>query len=171
MSERPTTEPRLEPLSEEDFATVAALGGEIWREHYTKLIGAEQVEYMLGERYSPERLRPYLGANDRWFRLLWTDAGAVGYCSYALTTPTEMKLEQLYLKSSARGTGAGGLMLRHVESEARARGRKTLMLTVNRDNQGAIAVYRKFGFTVREEVVIDIGGGFVMDDFVMVKPL
>lgn len=35
----------------------------------------------------------------------------------------------------------------------------------------AIAAYRKYGFTVREEVVQDIGGGFVMDDYIMEKPL
>ncbi|WP_431021594.1 hypothetical protein, partial [Chromobacterium phragmitis] len=45
----------------------------------------------------------------------------------------------------------------------------TLMLTVNRHNAEAIAVYEKRGFRVRGEVAADIGNGFVMDDYVMAK--
>ena len=63
------------------------------------------------------------------------------------------------------------MMLRHVEEQARARGRRTLMLQTNKRNDIAIAFYRKAGFTVREEAVFDIGSGFVMDDCVMEKVL
>ena len=62
-------------------------------------------------------------------------------------------------------------MLRHVESQARDQGMASLMLTVNKHNAGSIAVYRKAGFTVREEARFDIGNGFVMDDYVMEKRL
>jgi hypothetical protein len=42
---------------------------------------------------------------------------------------------------------------------------------VNKRNASAIAAYRKHGFDVRESVVKDIGGGFVMDDYIMEKRL
>jgi ribosomal protein S18 acetylase RimI-like enzyme len=42
---------------------------------------------------------------------------------------------------------------------------------VNRNNAQAIAAYRRNGFDVAREVVVDIGGGFMMDDFVMSKDL
>jgi ribosomal protein S18 acetylase RimI-like enzyme len=42
---------------------------------------------------------------------------------------------------------------------------------VNKRNERAINSYRKYGFAVRETVVDDIGGGFVMDDFIMEKKL
>jgi ribosomal protein S18 acetylase RimI-like enzyme len=64
---------------------------------------------------------------------------------------TETKLEQLYLLHELRGQGLGGAMLAHVEDEARARRCTSLMLTVNRNNAGSIAVYEKSGFVVREE--------------------
>ena len=162
----------LVPLTEADFEPLAQLAEEIWRAHYGPLIGLPQVEYMLKGRYTPERLRTYLNAPDRWLRLLRLDGETLGYCSYALTaTPGELKLEQLYLLEAFKGRGLGGLMLRHVEAEARARGCGTLMLTVNKGNAGSIAVYQKSGFTVREEAVFDIGNGFVMDDYVMEKRL
>jgi ribosomal protein S18 acetylase RimI-like enzyme len=46
-----------------------------------------------------------------------------------------------------------------------------MILTVNKRNTRAIAAYRRNGFTVLEAVVADIGGGFVMDDFLMSKHL
>lgn len=176
------TRARLEALTAADFETLARLAEMIWRAHYTKIISNAQIDYMLAGRYTPEKLRLYLNADDRWLMLLRIDNRAVGYCSYALTEnpggmkpgemkPGEMKLEQLYLLPELRGQGLGKLMLRHVEEQARVRGRGTLMLQTNKCNAVAIAFYRKAGFTVREEAVFDIGNGFVMDDYVMEKVL
>jgi len=163
---------RLAPLTENDFETLARLAEAIWRSHYIKIISHEQIEYMLSGRYVPEKLRAYLGSDDRWLDLLWQGDEAIGYCSYALTgRPDEMKLEQLYLLPSLHGKGLGGEMLRHIEMQARGRDMKSLMLTVNKHNAGSIAVYRKAGFAIREEARFDIGAGFVMDDYIMAKVL
>lgn len=165
-----TPQPLLSPMTEADFATVAQLGDTIWRAHYSKLISMAQIEYMLAGRYSPERLSAYLNAPDRWLYLLRLDNRAVGYCSYALTgNPGELKLEQLYLLPELHGKGLGRFMLAHVEAEARRLGCTTLLLTVNKGNATSIAVYDRAGFTVRESAVFDIGNGYVMDDYVMVK--
>ena len=51
----------------------------------------------------------------------------------------------------------------------RAAGARTLMLNVNKHNTQAIRAYEKHGFAIRDAVVVDIGGGFVMDDYVMAK--
>lgn len=167
---------RLDAMTAADFETLARLAEAIWRAHYTRIIGSAQVGYMLAGRYTPEKLRLYLNADDRWLMLLRADSPtgnrAVGYCSYALTgDPGEMKLEQLYLLPELHGKGLGRSMLRHVEEQARVRGRSTLVLQTNKRNADAIAFYRKAGFTVREEAVFDIGNGFVMDDYVMEKVL
>ena len=163
---------RLAPIAEADFETVARLGETIWRSHYSKIISMAQIDYMLAGRYTAEKLHAYLNAEDRWLDLLWLEGRPVGYCSHALSvTPGEMKLEQLYLLEECRGKGLGGLMLRHVETRARARACRVLMLTVNKHNADSIAVYRKSGFAVREMAVFDIGNGYVMDDYVMEKVL
>lgn len=168
---------RLDALTATDCGALAQLAEVIWRAHYTKIISSAQVDYMLAGRYTPERLRTYLNAADRWFMLLRIDNRIIGYCSYALAENPgemkirEMKLEQLYLLPEYCGQGLGRLMMRHVEQQARACGCGTLMLQVNKHNDIAIAFYRKSGFTVREEAVFDIGNGFVMDDYVMEKAL
>ena len=62
-------------------------------------------------------------------------------------------------------------MLGHIENHTRNLKLSTLMLQVNKQNIKAISFYRKAGFSVREEAVFDIGNGFVMDDYVMIKSL
>jgi len=163
---------RLDPLTPDDFATIASLGERIWRQHYAAMISLEQIDYMLAGRYTPDKLAAYVGADDRWMYVVRDDDGApIGYLSYALRGDGEMKLEQLYLLADRRGGGLGGRMIAHVEDHARALGCARLMLTVNKQNAGAIAVYQRRGFAVRESAVFDIGGGFVMDDYVMEKAL
>jgi diamine N-acetyltransferase len=45
------------------------------------------------------------------------------------------------------------------------------VLTVNKNNTGAISVYEKIGFRNVGSLVQDIGSGFVMDDYAMEKTL
>jgi ribosomal protein S18 acetylase RimI-like enzyme len=47
--------------------------------------------------------------------------------------------------------------------------RRVLWLQVNKKNAAAMAFYRSAGFEVIREAVFEIGGGFVMDDYVMAK--
>jgi GNAT superfamily N-acetyltransferase len=154
-----------------DFETIAALGERIWHQHYASIVSRAQIDYMLAGRYTPERLRAYVGAPDRWMLVVRDDREPIGYLSYALSDRDAVKLEQLYLLAERRGGGLGGKMIAHVEAHARALGRARLVLTVNKRNESAIAVYQRRGFVVREAAQFDIGGGFVMDDYVMEKAL
>ena len=58
-----------------------------------------------------------------------------------------------------------------VEKETREEGLSKIRLTVNKGNEHAIGVYSHYGFQVEEQVKSDIGSGYVMDDYVMVKEL
>jgi GNAT superfamily N-acetyltransferase len=161
---------RLDPLTEQDFDTVARLADTIWRCHYGTMISMTQIDYLLDGRYTAENLRRYIDSDVRWMRVLRVDGTAAGYCSWALGAhDDEVKLEQLYLLAEHKGKGLGGLMMRAVEDACRALGRPVLYLTVNKGNVDSIAIYRKSGFEVREEAVFDIGNGYVMDDYVMAK--
>ena len=162
----------LTAITPADFRAIARLADTIWRSHYITMISAAQIDYMLAGRHTSEKLCRYIESTKCWMQLLKVAGVPAGYCSYALTgIRGEMKLQELYLLPEHRGTGLGKLMLRHVETEARSRGCTVLTLTVNKGNANSIAVYRKAGFTIREEAVFDIGNGFVMDDFVMTKSL
>ena len=58
-------------------------------------------------------------------------------------------------------------MLKYVKDECRKAGFLTLRLNVNKYNAAAQKAYKRAGFAIVEAPVVDIGGGFVMDDYVM----
>jgi ribosomal protein S18 acetylase RimI-like enzyme len=166
----------LTPVTEQDLAVLRELAGTIWRQHYAAIISPAQIDYMLAGRFSDDPLREHVQAADRWLELLRVGKRPVGYCGYELagmdgdgSAAVDLKLGQLYLLESHRGMGLGWHMLRHVEARARELGRRVLWLQVNKKNAAAIEFYRSTGFEVIREAVFEIGGGFVMDDYVMAK--
>ncbi len=166
----------LTPVAEPDFAVLRELAGTIWRQHYAAIIPPAQIEYMLAGRFSDEALWEYAQAADRWLELLRIPGVPVGYCGYEQAgmngdgcASAAVKLSQLYVLQSHRGMGLGRHMLRYVEDRARGLGSRELWLQVNKKNAATIAFYRSAGFEVVREAVFDIGGGFVMDDYLMAK--
>ncbi len=131
---------------------------------------------MLAGRFSDEALHEQMATPGHWLKLLRVGGAPVGYCGYEVireddaSTPV-MKLGQLYLLESHRGLGLGKLMLARVELQAREHGSRVIILQVNKQNRSSIGFYRAMGFEVFREAVFDIGGGFVMDDFLMEKRL
>jgi diamine N-acetyltransferase len=169
MVERPI---RIAPLEAEDVERLAALAREIWYAHYPAIIGTAQIEYMLSQRYGLEVVREELRREGLWWSKLMVGAEMAGFASYFLTGAAgEMKIDKLYVHPRHQGRGYGGLMIAHIREVARLRGCSRLVLAVNKRNQSAIGAYLKHGFHVAGAVVKDIGDGFVMDDYIMQKPV
>jgi GNAT superfamily N-acetyltransferase len=80
-------------------------------------------------------------------------------------------LSKLYITKDYRGKGYFNTMLSYIEQFAANRNLQHLYLSVNKHNDHSIAVYRKKGFVVIKEQTVDIGCGFVMDDYMMEKEL
>jgi hypothetical protein len=57
-------------------------------------------------------------------------------------------------------------LLSDVISRVKMAGGKTLQLNVNRKNK-ATGFYLNMGFSVLKEELLDIGGGYFMDDYVL----
>ena len=66
------------------------------------------------------------------------------------------------------GQGLGKLLLQEVETRAKLAQNKFLFLNVNKYNK-AKEFYEKLNYKVIKDEVIDIGKGYVMDDYVMEK--
>ncbi len=73
--------------------------------------------------------------------------------------------------SSYHGMGLGQRLLDWIESSARSNGYTHLVLQVNKNNAKAIAAYRRKDYAIEREVVVDIGHGYLMDDYVMRKSI
>lgn len=141
---------------------------EIWREHYTPMIGAEQVEYMLDRFQSVEAMTRQIAEEHYRYFGIFCDGELAGYYAVQSTGGDRVFLSKFYVAAKFRGRGLGRQMLDHLMTDAVQAGAKTVWLTVNKQNS-SVDIYRKLGFAVAEEIVTDIGNGFVMDDYKMEK--
>ncbi len=145
------------------------MADEIWNEHFTPIIGKAQVDYMLDKFQSPHAIREQLehGYEYYIFSIDDTDVGYMGI------NPEEDKLflSKLYVKKASRKQGIAHRAIDYLCDLCRERELHSIWLTVNKHNDNTIAAYHKLGFSVVREQETDIGGDFVMDDYVMEKPV
>lgn len=154
--------------SREDAALLAALAETIWTEHYTPIIGAGQVRYMLECFQSEDRIYRDFTAEGYTYLLAESDGRPAGYCSFRDDGEEEgVFLSKLYVLAEMRRRGLAGRMVGAVCAYARRRGRDRVWLTVNRRNLRSIDAYRHMGFEIERPLVTEIGGGYKMDDYVM----
>jgi diamine N-acetyltransferase len=156
--------------SELELAVVAELAREIWYEYYVALIGRAQVDYMVAKFQSTDAMAQQMRAGYEYFLLRRAGQNA-GYCAVqAKADERSLFISKLYLLRQERGAGTGRRCMEFIEQLARRRGLQSLWLTVNKGNP-AVNAYKRLGFRIAADLVIDIGGGFVMDDYRMEKPL
>jgi diamine N-acetyltransferase len=152
---------------EPDVPVLRDLAARIWREYYPAIITHAQIEYMLGRMYSPEAISSELARGVVW-KLASRNGAAVGFLAFELNSAERrIKLHKLYLLPEMHGQGIGRAMLEEVKADAMRMGADQIHLQVNKRNSRAIAAYQRAGFQIERSIVADIGGGFVMDDFVM----
>lgn len=155
-----------------DLAVVRRIADTVWRAHYPAIITAAQIDYMLERGYHPDALAWFLGRADRGIEIATVGGEPAAFAAWFLTdTAGEAKLDKLYALPHRQRLGLGGRLIDRCDGLARAAGATTLILNVNKHNAQAIAAYRKHGFAVRESVVVPIGNGFVMDDYVMARAI
>lgn len=155
----------------DDLAAIKELATRIWNAHYPGIITQEQIDYMLAQDYAIERLQQDLKQGIGMDKLL-VEGKLTGFSAYGPTSRSdEIKLHKLYVDQSVHGKGYGYKLLTHCESNVKARGYHKIILQVNKNNSKAIKAYERNHYYREESVVVDIGGGFVMDDFIMAKIL
>lgn len=155
-----------------DIPVVQRLAGAIWRQHYPGILSGEQIEYMLAQGYSYAALERFVTSDDAGLALASVDGEAAGFAAwYRTEKPTTMKLDKLYVLPQFHGEGLGRALIEEVVAQARTSGCYEVTLNVNRGNAGAIRAYERCGFVIRGRGDFPIGGGFVMEDFIMVRAL
>ena len=153
-----------------DAALLALLARDTWMPHYTPIIGAEQVSYMLDTFQSEDAIRRDLH-NGYTYELALTDGIPCGYCATRPDNGDACFLSKLYVLLSCRGRGIARTLAAHAEERARQTGATLLRLTCNKRNAGSLAAYARMGFAISGECVTPIGNGFVMDDFLLEKAI
>ncbi|MDY0905090.1 GNAT family N-acetyltransferase [Pedobacter sp. CFBP9032] len=157
----------LRKAKEQDIAVIRDIAAATWPSTYLDLIGQEQIDYMLEKMYNKgELLHQFLGGHI--FLIAEDNENQYGFAGYSIIDLEEKvyKLHKLYVLPSAHGKGVGKLLINEVFNQVKEAGASALQLNVNKHNN-AKDFYLKGGFEIKESVQLDIGEGYIMDDYVM----
>ncbi len=156
----------IEKALPKDAGRIAALAKEIWTEHYTPLIGAGQVNYMLGTIQSTEGITEQMETGGYAYYIVRCDGEDAGYCGVQWQDDkSALFLSKLYVAARHRKKGFSKALLERAMGDFPAL--QSVYLTVYKENNGSIEAYKRMGFVITDKVYLDIGQGFAMDDFVM----
>ena len=155
-----------------DIPAIRALADRTWRAHYPAILSAAQIDYMLARGYAPDVLQGFIDGPTAGIELAHREGSLAGFAAWLLLARhQEVKLDKLYVDPDQQRHGIGRALIGAVEQHARALGARAIVLNVNKHNTSAQAAYVRAGFGIRSAVVVDIGSGFVMDDYVMARAL
>lgn len=145
---------------------IEKLATTIWTEHYSPIIGAKQVSYMLAKFQSLTAMQQQINEGYEYFMAVDSNNELIGYMSIQVRNEL-LFLSKIYLDSSQRSLGYGQQLLNFAVKLAQQKACIAIELTVNKYNTATIAFYHKYGFVTIKEAVFDIGEGYVMDDYVL----
>jgi GNAT superfamily N-acetyltransferase len=143
----------------------------IWPDAYSEILSNEQLNYMMEMMYSFDSLERQL-KNNNVFLLAKEDNDFIGFASYELNfqNSNKTKIHKLYVLTNVQGKGVGKKMILHIQEIAKKNCNSALILNVNKYNK-AKDFYLHNQFEIADSLVVDIGNGYVMDDFVMEKKI
>lgn len=145
---------------------------ETWQQTYTAILSAEQIEYMFEWMYSVPSMKEQMQLKGHRFLIAGNTGEYSGFASFELNFPdsTRTKIHKLYVLPRAQGSGLGRELVNAVARIAKQNGSRFISLNVNRFNK-ATGFYKRLGFDIIAEEDIDIGRGYLMEDYVMEMPL
>jgi len=145
------------------------LAREIWTQYFPGIIPDEQIEYMLEQSYSHESIQRDILDSRICYELIMSLGKVAGYAAHGPKKLFSYTVHKLYIGHSYQHCGLGRYCMDHIINVARGQQCNNVKLAVNKKNHQAIDAYHKWGFTIKKEVVDNIGGGFVRDDYIMQK--
>lgn len=151
----------------EQLNVVIDLTKKIWPVAYGEILSKAQLDFMINKFYNKTALRELIQKGHVFYLAQDDNDNYVGFVSYEINSePNKTKIHKIYVLPETQGTGLGRQFFELVKEKAIENHQNAIFLNVNKYNN-AIHFYTKLGFTKVKDEVIDIGNGYVMDDYVM----
>jgi len=148
-----------------DIPVIKEIAEKAWRPTYDHILTEQQTLYMLDLMYNNQTLENQIKGNIAFF-MVYLGQETVGYFAIEILNEQKVKLHKLYLDPTQKQKGLGSKIIQYIKDWALSNQSNRIILNVNKNNS-AVQFYLKMGFKINEELILDIGEGYVMDDFVM----
>lgn len=108
--------------------------------------------------------------NGQHFILIEEENSTLGFASYELNYENsyKTKIHKIYVLPETQGKGLGKKLINFIIKKALENNNSDIILNVNRFNK-ALGFYENIGFKISETVDIEIGNGYLMEDYIMQK--
>lgn len=155
-----------------DYDTVRKIAEQTWPKTYGHILSPEQIDYMFDMMYNINALKEQADLKGHHFILAEEDGIPLGFASYEFNYggAPKTKIHKIYILPETQGKGIGKKQLDYITEKAIENQNTILSLNVNRYNT-AYDFYVKIGFEKKGEEDINIGNGYLMEDYIMEKQL
>ncbi|WP_294962208.1 GNAT family N-acetyltransferase [uncultured Flavobacterium sp.] len=161
---------KITEASIEDIAKIQEIVHITWPITYGEILTKEQLDYMLDLIYSDEALSKQIQNKEQLFYMISDADSVIGFIGieHNYKEKAITKIHKIYLLPQTQGKGYGKIVFGEIGTMALENNSKELLLNVNRFNT-ALNFYKKLGFEIKETLDTEIGNGYLMEDYVMVK--
>jgi len=155
-----------------DIKTIQDIVYTTWPITYGKILSEEQLKYMLDLFYSDDALTAQFDGKEQLFYLIREYESVLGFIGieHQYQKENKTKIHKIYILPETQGKGIGRITIDAIEKLALENNSASLLLNVNRFNT-ALHFYERIGFTIVDEVNIEIGKGYLMEDYIMEKEI
>lgn len=158
---------KLIQIKANQLPIIIELTKKIWPVAYGTILSKAQLDFMIQKFYNETALQELIQKGHIFYLAQDEKENYVGFVSYEINSvPDKTKIHKIYVLPETQGTGLGRQFFELVKEQAKENNQKAIFLNVNKYNN-ALHFYTKLGFSFVNDEVIDIGEGYVMDDYVM----
>lgn len=154
-----------------DISIIQDIAYKTWPDTYRSILSKDQLDYMLKMMYSDKLLLEQINRNVLFF-LAYEEDICLGFASSENNYQNKnvTRLHKLYVLPEAQGKQIGKLLIDKVIAIAKENKSEVVSLNVNKFNK-AYTFYLKMGFEIVAEEDLEIGHGYLMEDYKMEKRL
>ena len=153
----------------EKVSVIHDLAKKIWHQHYGSILSKAQIDYMMETIQSTATISQSIQSKKLVFYLLEDNQKFIGYFAYEILEYSVL-LSKCYLEKSSQGKGYFSKVLAFITDIAKTHHKDQLVLYVNKYNP-SLQIYEAVGFSITNSFQFDIGQGYIMDDYEMVKKI
>lgn len=153
-------------VGENDAERIQDLAYLTWPDTFIEILTQDQIKYMLEWMYNIPRLKEQIVSRHEFYII--RDEKDLGFIGIEFNHPESgiVKIHKLYVLPDQQGKGLGIKLFEFIRARSVKEGMRSIQLNVNRFNK-AVGFYYHIGFNTIKEEDIDIGQGYLMEDYVM----
>lgn len=138
---------------------LAEVAEKIYYDYYVKLIGEDNVKYMLSEYQSANSVIEQIKSRKHSYYAIYCDETFCGYFDIMIEG-RRIILDKIYVSKAYRNRGIARRVVEHLENIMRPIGINRIIVDILTKNTDAFAAYKKLGFVKTKDFIMELGNGY-----------